>query len=78
MHNSDGTISTVRSITIGPDDGQYILIPTVVGNRVVSNQEAIKHYKQTGEHLGKFKSEDAADSYAESLHEDQAELYKGR
>lgn len=77
VHNADGTISTVRSITV-EDDGGYVLIPTVVGDRVVSNKEAIQHYLKTGEHLGKFKSQKAADQYGESLHEDQAVEYKDR
>jgi len=75
VRNADGSISTVRSITITDDKGRAILIPTVVGHRVVSNQEAIQHYKQTGEHLGIFNSEDAADQYAQSLHESQARQY---
>jgi hypothetical protein len=75
VHNPDGTISTVRSISITDDKGRGILIPTVVGNKVVSNDEAIAHYKQTGEHLGIFKNEDAADAYAQTLHEEQAKEY---
>jgi hypothetical protein len=76
VHNPDGTISTVRSISISDDQGRGILIPTVVGNKVVSNDEAIAHYKQTGEHLGIFTNEDAADAYAQTLHEEQAKEYK--
>lgn len=74
VHNPDGTISTVRSITVGFDDGTY-LIPTVVGGKVVSDEEAIAHFKKTHEHLGKFADEASADAYAQQLHEDQAAEY---
>jgi hypothetical protein len=75
VKNSDGSISTVRSITITTQDGKAVLIPTVVGSRVVSNEEAIKHFQQTGENLGIFKDEASADAYAQALHEQQAQAY---
>lgn len=82
VHNKDGTISTVRSITITPEGGPYkgkaVLIPTVVGNRVVSNREAVEHFRKTGQHLGIFASEPDADRYAQSLHEEQAHEYGRR
>ena len=71
MKNDDGSVSTVRSISIGVGD-KTILIPTVVKGRVVSNDEAIKHFRATGEHLGVFKDQQSADTYAETLHEQQA------
>lgn len=74
VNNPDGSISTVRSITVGFDDGTY-LIPTVVNGKVVSNEEAIAHFKKTHEHLGKFADEASANAYAEKLHEDQATEY---
>lgn len=74
VRNPDGSISTVRSISID-EDGTSVLIPTVVDGKVVSNEEAIKHYKETGEHLGKFEDETAATAYAQSLHEQQAAEY---
>ena len=63
VKNPDGSISTVRSISI-EQDGKTYLIPTVVGDRVVSNADAIKHFQQTGEHLGAFTNTQAADAYA--------------
>lgn len=77
VHNPDGSISTVRSITVGFDDGVYVL-PTVVGDKVVSDQEAIQHFRDSGEHLGVFKTEKQAIDYAKRLHlEQQKEYVKG-
>jgi len=70
--NDDGTISTVRTISI-EQDGQHILIPTVTEDgRIVSDDEAVAIYEQTGKHLGVFATDDAATAYAHALHEDQA------
>lgn len=74
VHNPDGTISTVRSITISTPAGA-VLIPTVIGNRVVSDHEAVHHFVLSGQHLGIFRSEREADAYAQHLHESQARQY---
>lgn len=74
VHNDDGSISTVRSISI-EDGGKEVLIPTVVGDKAVSDDAAIAHYRKTGEHLGKFNNADNATTYAKSLHETQAKEY---
>ena len=76
--NSDGKISTVDSITVGIDDKQVVL-PTIIqdkyGNaKKLSDDEAVEHYYATGEHLGKFNTQEEADEYAQSLHIDQ-DLY---
>jgi len=74
VRNADGSYSTVRSISID-QDGRSYLIPTVVDGQVVSNDDAIKHFQQTGENLGQFKTWQDADAYAKTLHDQQAAEY---
>lgn len=74
VKNPDGSISTERSFSIGVN-GKEVLIPQVVGGKLVSQQEAIDHFKKTGENLGTFDSPDAANAYAEGLHNRQDSTY---
>jgi len=41
----------------------------------MSDEDAFKRYRETGEHLGIFDTPDNATAYAKSLHEDQAKEY---
>lgn len=78
VQNADGTISTVRSMSVN-FDGVEVLIPTVSeGGRIMGEDEAIKAYLSTGRHLGIFRSPADATKYAERLHSDQERIYAGK
>lgn len=75
VQNRDGTISTVRSISFGSDQGE-VLVPTVSDDgRIMTDDEAIQAYYQTGRHLGIFRTPEEASAYAERLHEEQEKRY---
>lgn len=70
--NADGTVSTVDSVSVNID-GKEILIPRVTPDgRHLDTPAAIEEYKRTGRHLGVFDSPQAADAFAQQLHEDYA------
>ena len=77
VHNADGTISTVRSIGANVDDKE-MLLPTVYGQSVLNDDDAVRLYRMSGKHLGQFDTPANSDAYAQQLHEDQADMYRGR
>lgn len=77
VKNADGSVSTVRSMSF-EEDGQEILIPTVSPDgKILSDDQAIALYHQTGQHLGKFDTPEHADAYAQALHQTQEKYYRG-
>ena len=78
VNNPDGSISTVRSMSVNFDGREY-LIPTVSDDgRVLGDDEAIQEFQRTGRHLGVFDTPEAATSWAERLHQEQAAQYGRR
>lgn len=66
LNNSDGSFSTERTITIEADGRQY-LIPTIVGGRQRTEEEAIRLW-QSGQNpeVGVFNSADEAERAAQA------------
>src|SRR4051812_24366598 len=78
VKNEDGSISTVRSVSVNID-GKEILIPTVSDSgKLLNIQESIDQYKATGKNLGIFKDAGSATKYAQALHEDQAKFIQAQ
>ncbi len=69
MNNSDGTFSTVSSTTFDIGDGRVLLIPTIIDGQRVSPLEALEYAKTTGQNLGVFGTQEAADEYDKQMHE---------
>lgn len=76
VKNPDGTISTVRSITMDMADGGAILLPTVSNEgTIMEPREAAEYWRKKGQNLGTFSSVEAANRYAQQLHQAQAGEY---
>lgn len=77
--NADGSISTVDSTSFNIQ-GKEVLLPSVwmkdgKAYRSSDGDEILQHFYDTGEFLGVFDTGDAANSYAEKLHDAQDYYY---
>jgi hypothetical protein len=70
LQNKDNSYSTTLSKSFN-FDGFETLLPTVVDGKQLSDEEAIKRFHETGQHLGKFATPQEADYYAQKLHNSQ-------
>ena len=75
--NPDQSISTELSFTVGFDN-YIVLLPSIVNGEILDEEDAIQHYLDTGEYLGKFDTDAEADAYAEMLHLRQEWFYVER
>lgn len=75
VHNPNGSYSTVDSTSWKVPGRGEVLMPQVVGGRVVDARAALAHFLKTGQNLGTFASPAAANRYAKRLHNEQAIAY---
>ncbi len=85
VHNPDGSISSVYSYVFGPlEDGDFkgdwLLLPGVIhdahGRWITSHSKTavLNAYRKTGQFLGLFRTNAAAEKYSNLLHLQQAAL----
>lgn len=72
VQNADGSVSTVRSMSFNDGPGREVLIPTAYDGAVHSDDESIRNYRKTGQHMGVFRSPDHATAHADEVHDDYA------
>ena len=73
MH-PDGGYSTLYSTSFN-ENGKEVLIPTVsLDGHMMNLRQALDNYHQTGQHLGKFASPQAADVAGEGMHNTGAKI----
>ena len=70
---SDGNkTATVRSSGRFDDrDGLETVFPTVVGGKLVSEEQGWKHYLKTGEHMGKYANWQIGQKAGEQIHREE-------
>lgn len=72
--NPAGGNSTVYSMSFQDEDprsprfGKEVLVPLADDGRILSEEEAIDRYYQTGKHLGAFDTPQEANANAERIH----------
>lgn len=71
VKNKDGTVSTVKSVSIGTPQGE-VLIPTISPDgKQLTNEQAVELFKQTGQHLGIYATPEAATQAAKEISAEQ-------
>ena len=53
--NKEGKTVSEAKITVGFDDGEYVL-PTVIDGKQLTEEQAIQEFERTGLHMGKYKN----------------------
>lgn len=75
VKNPDGSTSTVLSIGVNFDGNEYLIPRVTDDGKILSEKEAIEHFKKTRKHLGVFESPEASSAHAKYLHNQQKAFY---
>lgn len=67
-----GGIGTIYSTSRGID-GKEVLLPRISEEGLMSEEDALQHYLETGEHLGMFETPEDASAYGARLSQAQGE-----
>ena len=70
-----GTTESIVVPGIGDQAGRFVIVPTIVDGKKLSDDEARAHYAKTKEFWASRKTKDAAIRASEALHEDHARIY---
>ena len=61
--------STTTSTVAQDEDGSFVAIPTTIDGKDYSPEDAVRHYRETGEHWGRAKSAEDAAKIAQDVHD---------
>ena len=77
VQNPAGGESSIYSISINVDGREYLIPRVSMDGRLMSEEEAIRAFREKGQHLGTFDTPENATGYADSLHKQQAGMKYG-
>lgn len=70
-----GTTESITVPGVGGQKGQYVVIPTIVDGRKLTDEQASAHYAESGEYWAARSTAKEANKVAQEVHEDHARTY---
>ncbi len=75
VKNPKGGTSTAYSMGVNLDGNEYLIPRVTDDGKILSEREAVAHFKKTGKHFGIFESPEASTQHAKYLHNQQKSFY---
>ena len=70
-----GTTESIVIPGVGEQAGQFVVAPTIVNGKKLTNEQAVAHYRESGEYWAARPTAEEADRTAQEVHEDHARIY---
>ena len=70
-----GTTESIIIPGVGEQAGQFVVAPTIVNGKKLTNEQAVAHYRESGEYWAARPTAEEADRTAQEVHEDHARIY---